>query len=72
MEIRTLVAQERMIVASLLDGWQLAEGWTAGDRFRQQVEHDPTWRDENVLVAALEGRIMAWLGRSADDSSARS
>ena len=72
MEIRTLVAQERMTVASLLDGWPLAEGWTAGDRFRQQVEHDPAWRDENVFVAALEGRIMAWLGRSADDSSARS
>lgn len=59
MQIRTLVAQERMTLASLLDGWRLAEGWTAGDRFRQQVEHDPAWRDENVFVAALEGRIMA-------------
>ena len=42
MEIRTLAAQERMKVADLLDGWDLAEGWTAGDRFRQQVEFDPT------------------------------
>ena len=62
MEIRTLVAQERMIVASLLDGWPLAEGWTAGDRFRQEVEHDPAWRDENVFVAALEDRIVGMAG----------
>jgi len=54
MEIRTLGARERMSVAGLLDGWRLAEGWTAGDRFRHQVESDPTWRDENVFVA-LEG-----------------
>ena len=30
-------------MASLLDGWPLAEGRTAGDRFRKQVEHDPAW-----------------------------
>lgn len=59
MEIRTLTAQERMKVAGLLDGWRLAEGWSAGDRFRQQAEWDPTWHDENVLIALERGRIVA-------------
>lgn len=59
MEIRTLKARERLEVASLLDGWRLAEGWTAGDRFRQQAEWDPTWHDENVLVAVDRGAIVA-------------
>lgn len=61
MEIRTLVARERMDVAGVLDGWRLAEGWTAGDRFRQQVEHDPTWHDENVFLAVEGGRVIATL-----------
>lgn len=59
MEIRTLTAQERMKVAALLDGWRLAEGWSAGDRFRQQAEWDPTWHDENVFVAYEQSRIVA-------------
>ena len=59
MEIRTLKAQERSTVAGLLDGWRLAEGWTSGDRFRQQIEHDPTWSDENVLVAVETDRVLA-------------
>ena len=59
MEIRTLTAQERMKVAALLDGWRLAEGWSAGDRFRQQAEWDPTWHDENVFVALEQDRIVA-------------
>lgn len=59
MEIRTLTAQERMKVAALLDGWRLAEGWSAGDRFRQQAEWDPTWHDENVFVAFEKDRIVA-------------
>ncbi len=58
MEIRTLAAQERLEFAELLDDWRLAEGWTAGDRFRSQVEYDPTWRDENVLVAVEGGRLL--------------
>lgn len=58
MEIRTLAAQERMEAARLLDGWRLAEGWTAGDRFRQQVEHDPSWRDDNVFVACDRDAIV--------------
>jgi len=61
MEIRTLAARERMQVAAMLDGWRLAEGWTAGDRFRQQVEFDPSWGDENVFVAAEQERILASL-----------
>ena len=40
-----------MSVAEMLDEWRLAEGWSAGDRFRQQAEFDPTWQDENVFVA---------------------
>lgn len=58
MEIRTLAAQERLKFADLLDEWRLAEGWTAGDRFRCQVEYDPTWADENVLVAVESGRLL--------------
>ena len=59
MEIRTLNAQERLTVAGLLDGWRLSEGWTAGDRFRKQVEFDPTWSDENVFVAVEQDRILS-------------
>jgi len=59
MEIRTLNAQERLTVAGMLDGWRLAEGWTAGDRFRKQVEFDPTWSDDNVFVAVEKDRILS-------------
>lgn len=59
MEIRTLRSQERSAVAGLLDGWRLAEGWTAGDRFRKHMEFDPTWSDENVFVAVEKDRILA-------------
>ena len=55
------LARERMDVAGVLDGWRLAEGWTAGDRFRQQVEHDPTWHDENVFLAVEGDRVIATL-----------
>lgn len=61
MEIRTLAAQERMKLADLLDGWRLAAGWTAGDRFRQQAEFDPAWHDENVFVALEQGRLVGAL-----------
>ena len=43
MEIRTLDAQERIALATMLDAWPLAEGWSAGDRFRKQVEADPEY-----------------------------
>jgi len=58
MEIRKLAAQERLKLADVLDDWRLAEGWTAGDRFRAQVEFDPAWSDENVIVAVEGGRIL--------------
>lgn len=45
----------------MLDGWRLAEGWTAGDRFRRQAEFDPSARDENVVVAVEQGRILSAL-----------
>ncbi|HIF94742.1 MAG: GNAT family N-acetyltransferase [Myxococcales bacterium] len=59
MEIRTLKAQETVTLAGMLDGWRLAEGWTAGDRFRKQVEFDPTWLVENVFVAVEQGQILS-------------
>lgn len=58
MEIRTLIAQERLTVATMLDGWRLTQGWTAGDRFRQQVELDPTYSDENLFVATERDRLI--------------
>ncbi len=45
----------------MLDGWRLAKGWTAGDRFRQQAEFDPSWGDENVFVAVEQERVLASL-----------
>jgi len=59
MEIRTLDAQERIALATMLDAWPLAEGWSAGDRFRKQVEADPGYADTNVLVASDRGRLLA-------------
>lgn len=59
MEIRTLKAQERSTLAGMLDGWRLAEGWTAGDRFRQHVDFDPTWSNENIFVAVERDRILS-------------
>ena len=59
MEIRTLTAQERTKVAALLDGWRVTGGWSAGDRFRQQAEWDPTWHDENVFIVLEQDRVVA-------------
>lgn len=59
MEIRTLYARERSTLADMLDPWRLAEGWSAGDRFRAQVEFDPTWSDANVLVAVEQDRLLS-------------
>ncbi len=61
MEIRTLEAGERVDVARLLEAWPLAEGGTAGDRFRKQAEFDPNWADENVFVATERDRTLATL-----------
>lgn len=43
----------------MLDAWQLEEGWTAGDRFRNQVEFDPTWSAENVFVVVEQDQILS-------------
>lgn len=61
MEIRTLGSKERLLAASLLDSWRLAEGWSAGDRFRRQAEFDPTWSDENVFIAVEQEKPVALL-----------
>ncbi len=58
MEIRTLVGMNRRKVAEFLDGWPLAGGWTAGDRFRQHAESDPTWSEDNVFVALEQGELL--------------
>ena len=59
MEIRTLYARERLELARLLDEWKLASGWSAGDRFRAQMEFDPTWEDRNVFVAVEQDRLLS-------------
>jgi GNAT superfamily N-acetyltransferase len=61
MEIRTIRTEERPAVGALLDDWRLAEGWTAGDRFRRQIEFDPRYADENVFVAVAAGEIISTL-----------
>lgn len=61
MEIRTLNYQERAKAAARLDSWQLAEGWTAGDRFRRQMLFDPGYADENAWVAIEGGEISSLL-----------
>jgi len=69
MEIRTLVVQERMTLASLLDGWPLAEGWTAGDRFRQQVQHDPLGATR--MFSWLPLRAGSWHGWGGQQTTLR-
>jgi len=61
MEIRTLSSDERSAVVSLLDGWRLAEGWTAGDRLRRQMEFDPGFTPDNVWIAVDDGEIKGTL-----------
>jgi GNAT superfamily N-acetyltransferase len=61
MEIRTLNFRERPAAESLLGEWRLAEGWTAGDRFRRQAIFDPCYADENVWIAIEGGEIAGLL-----------
>lgn len=58
-EIRTLRADERESLLALLDGWPLSDGWQGRDFFRRYLEHDSTYADENVWVAAQDGRLVA-------------
>jgi predicted N-acetyltransferase YhbS len=61
MEIRTLERCEREALLELLDGWALPDGWRGRDFFRRHLERDPTFSDENVWVAAEEGRLLSCL-----------
>lgn len=57
--LRTLRSDERAAVLELLDEWPLGGPLRGRDFFRRYVEHDPTYRDENFLVAERDGRLVA-------------
>ncbi len=59
MDIRTLEAGERDAWLDLLDGWEMPDGWRGRDFFRRWIDHDPTWADENVWVAAENGELVS-------------
>lgn len=59
MEIRTLEAGERDAWLDLLDGWELPDGWAGRDFFGRWIEHDPTWKEDNVWVAADGDRLLS-------------
>jgi predicted N-acetyltransferase YhbS len=59
MQIRTLRRSERERLLELLDPWPLPDGWRGRDFFRRYVEDDPTFEDENVLVAEEAGELVS-------------
>jgi predicted N-acetyltransferase YhbS len=59
MQIRTLRRDERERLLELLDGWRLPDGWRGRDFFRRHVEEDPTFEDENVVVAEEAGELLS-------------
>ncbi len=59
MEIRTLRSKERDALLDLLDGWDLPDGWQGRDFFRRFLEFDPTFEDENVMVADDNGELIS-------------
>jgi predicted N-acetyltransferase YhbS len=59
MEIRTLRPGEREALLELLDGWDLPDGWRGREFFRRYLEQDPTYDDDNVLVAAEGGTLLS-------------
>jgi predicted N-acetyltransferase YhbS len=59
MQIRTLRRAERERLLELLDGWRLPDGWRGRDFFRRHVEEDPTFEDENVVVAEEAGELVS-------------
>ena len=59
MDIRTLEAGEGDAWLDLLDGWEMPDGWRGRDFFRRWIDHDPTWADENVWVAAENGELVS-------------
>lgn len=61
MEIRTLEAGERDAWLDLLDGWELPDGWAGRAYFGRWIEHDPTWKEDNVWVAAEGDSLLSTL-----------
>jgi predicted N-acetyltransferase YhbS len=59
MEIRTLQLGEREALLALLDGWELADGWRGREFFRRYLEADPSYADENVIVAAEGSELLS-------------
>ena len=59
MELRALRAGEEEELLALLDGWDVGDGWRGRDFFRRYLELDPTYRPENVQVAADAGRLVS-------------
>ena len=59
MEFRTLRRPEREALLRLLDGWDVGDGWRGSEFFRRYVEDDPTFRDEQVFVAAERGELLS-------------
>lgn len=59
MEFRTLDRSEREALLSLLDGWDVGDGWQPAEFFRRYVEDDPTFEDRNVHVALDAGRLVS-------------
>jgi GNAT superfamily N-acetyltransferase len=59
LQIRTLRRDERERLLELLDLWPLPDGWRGCDFFRRYVEDDPTFADENVVVAEEGGALVA-------------
>ncbi len=59
MEIRTLAHNERKSLLELLDGWEMPDGWRGWDFFARQISQDPSYRDDNVWVAAEGDRLLS-------------
>lgn len=59
MEFRTLRSDEREALLTLLNGWELPDGWRGQDFFRRYIDFDPTYQDENVWVAEESGDLVA-------------
>lgn len=59
MQIRTLKNSEQGQLLDLLDQWDLPDGWRGRNYFRRYRDFDPTYRDDNVWVAAEGDRLLA-------------
>lgn len=59
MQIRNLKNSEQAQLLDLLDQWDLPDGWRGRNYFRRYRDFDPTYRDDNVWVAADGDRLLA-------------